>query len=336
MRPSWLDREPGFRAFAGQLRRNLSRGFCLPLRTICASLILASLVVGVHAIKERKYAPRFVLRAVEADVNVDASPRPKRKLREHIRDAVFSERPLMEIMQRHGLYGKLMRANPRAALDSFREDIEIEVYRNYFLEERSNHEPPRSARIALSYKAEDPRTALEVTRELGDLIERYEGETRRRQAELASETADTYVKRAQEGLVSVQRQLADVSVSRDQARPPNAVKAVNLRRSMESMEMLVAAYERRRAALDVGRAYEERALGLTFDAVDRGAVLRSAALEIRDLALVGLLTVILTLPLMMVGMGAFDGRVWDAEDVRRLGLEPLALVPMQEQKRTMS
>jgi hypothetical protein len=149
-----------------------------------------------------------VLRAVEMDRNPQTAPRPKRHLREHVRDVAFSASSLSALIEKHELYPALYRANPIAALTSFREDIELEVYQNFFIEERSPLDPPRSARIAVTYRSSDRAQGLAVTRDLGKLIVEHEVATRRRQAMAATNEADDALKRARGELVELRRQIA--------------------------------------------------------------------------------------------------------------------------------
>src|SRR5690606_22342653 len=107
---------------------------------------------------------------------------PNRRLREHVRHAVFTSERLLAVMRNHGLYASLLRTNPRAALESFQEDIVIDVYRNYFIEERAPSAPPRSARIAVGYRSPLPLQSVAVARDLGKLVAEHEGNHRHAQA----------------------------------------------------------------------------------------------------------------------------------------------------------
>ena len=86
-------------------------------------------------------------------------PRPRAA---RVRDRrLFTSEPLFRVMATHKLYPGSIKRHPRGALQSFREDIEVEVYGNYFLEERAPTDRPRTARIAVSYRSTKPDLALE-------------------------------------------------------------------------------------------------------------------------------------------------------------------------------
>jgi hypothetical protein len=187
-------------------------GLANPFRTLWFTvLVVLAVLVGV-AFKEHRFGPRFVLRVVEMDRDPTTAPRPKRHLRDHVRQAVFSNTRLSQVIERYDLYPKLYRANPIAALESFREDIVIDVYRNSFVEERAADESPRSAHIAIRYLSADRRLALDVTRALGRLIVENEAENRKMQAQSALADAHHAVVRANQSLLELRREIAERAV----------------------------------------------------------------------------------------------------------------------------
>src|SRR5262249_39845636 len=149
----------------------------------------ALLAAGI-ALTRLQYAPKVVLRVVESDRDPAGMPRLKRELGKYVREAAFTSEPLLALVRRYDLYPGLVRENPHTALESFREDIDVDVYQNYFLEERARGSAPRSARLAVSYHASDPERALAVTRELAALIVEHERAARQREAERAANEAE--------------------------------------------------------------------------------------------------------------------------------------------------
>jgi hypothetical protein len=253
------------------------------------------------------YAPSFVLRVVEAPHHSANMPPLKRQLAEYVRQAVFTSQPLLELMRRHGLYASLLRKNERAALDSFREDIQIEVYQNYFVEDRRPGGAPRTARLTVSFRSKDPHQALAVTRDLGALIISHEQATRRDQAWAVASRAG----RARDTLVDAyQRRSADVVAKQSQlanATAPDAraqVELVSLLGSLGSLERQVDTAERRASTSELGAAFERQGIGLSFQVVDEGALPGRAA-RARAALLSALATFFFGLPLLALGVGAF-------------------------------
>jgi hypothetical protein len=301
-----------------------------PLRVGLTALALAAIVVGIELCKEHAFSPHFVLRALEADRDARTAPRMKRQLREYVMGAAFSNRALSGLIARHGLYPGLARNNPQAALESFREDIEVEVYRNYFVEERASNAAPRSARIMVSYRSEQRDEALAVTRELGELVVAHERAARREQAEAAAARARRALESARRRYLGQQKTLRETvlrSVNGDAAQQRLArVETANRSRTLEALERELELTSARSAALEIGKDLEHRELGLTFETVDRGTIPRSAELELEDLALLGALAFLFGLPLAALAVGAFSASIVNREDLRRLQLPLLAEV----------
>jgi hypothetical protein len=367
-----MQTEPGPQAALVEVMRLAGRGIRHPLICLLCGLGLTALVVGGLVLKEYRYQPKFVLRVVEMDRDPHTAPRPKRHLREHVRDAVFSNTRLAELIEKHGLYPALYRANPIAAITSFREDIEIDVYRNYFVEERSPDDPPRSARIAVSYRSSDRKQGLAVTRDLGKAIIDNEHQNRKRQAIAAAQEAEKVLTRARADVLALRQQIASRALllgvdlqsaemrasllhatpepaldsntplgSQTIAQPDFAsrlagrdrddqaravVELIGLKRSLQGAERQLADAESRKADLELGRDLEQGGLGLRFEVIDEGAISESAGIGFDDLLFVGLCTLLLGLPLLVLAVGAFDSKIRDSLDVARLGLRPLGFV----------
>jgi len=306
-KPQWLDNELGLQAALVQGMQLVRDGFRRPLLTLLIAAGLTSLVVGVLAFGKRDYTPSVVIRVVEADRDPANIPRLKRKLGDYVRQGVLTSEPLLELMRRHDLYPSLMRKSSRAALESFKEDIGISVYQNYFLEERAAGDAPRSARLTVSFSSQDPVQALAVTRDLGALIIRHERALRSGQALAAAGQAEqtreamhrTLRQRTQEILTK------QAEVTRDPAPDPKRqVELIGLLGSLESLEKRVEETEQLATTLQLGAALERRGIGLAFQVVDAGS-LPSRAGHLQALLIVGGATFMFGLPLTAMAIGAF-------------------------------
>lgn len=305
--PHWLTTEPSWPS-ALRLAVQLCRaGLRRPWLTFLlagggAALLTAWLLFG-----SRNYAPRFVVRVIEGEHPSGTAPPLKRQLAEYVRQGIFTSEPLYEVMRKHHLYPSLLRKNARAALEAFKEDISVEVYQNYFIEDRAPGDVPRSARLTVSFHAKDPNLALAVTRDLGALIEKHELASRRDQAlslaASATRARDTW-------LAAWQRRSADIVSKRAQIAsrvPPDPalqVELVSLLGSLPALEREVDAAERRAASLDLGAARESRGIGLNFEVVDDGSLPGRAA-RARAAAWAGGATLLCALPLVAMAVGAF-------------------------------
>ncbi|HMJ11563.1 MAG TPA: hypothetical protein VK524_09140 [Polyangiaceae bacterium] len=327
MRRSWLEREPGLFDVITQVGRLYRRAWQRPWVSLGLTLAAALLLVGISALRERTFAPRVVLRAIEADAQYGATPRPKRRLRDHVREAIFTNQRLLDVMEKHRLYASILSTNPQAALSSFRDDIDVEVYRNYFVEERSPNDPPRSARIAILYHSSDRQLALAVTRDLAALVADHESRTRRSQVEMLAREAAAQVERAQADVIQQQQAIVEkVTLIRADRDPQAVVELASLQRSLPLLERRVVEAETRKAQLDLNASLEAKELGLRFELVDNGAIAESAGVDSEDLLLFGLFTFVFGLPFLGLLAGAFDTRILEAEDLRRMGVPVLGQI----------
>lgn len=307
---SWIDDEPRVAFHARQVVELLSRGSRRPWLVVCVTaLSIGSVLVATLAPKET-FAPQFVLRVIETERDPSQQPRPKRQLAEYVKQAVFTSEPLLGLIGRYGLYASLAKRSPRAALETFREDIEVEAYQNYFVEERSAESAPRSARLSVSYRCADREIATSVTRDLGALVVQHERAYRKHEAERAAAFAKFELDRTAQVLESRRAEIAAKSAEVDRAKefdPKAAVELANLVASLHEFELREMETERREGALALGAAIEARGLGLSFEVVDDGSLPARPRKGETALILAGA-SLILGLPLVIMAVGAFDSR----------------------------
>jgi len=72
---------------------------------------------------------------------------------------------------------------------------------------------------------------------------------------------------------------------------------------------------------------EGKQMGLRFELVDAGKRPRIVLTKTNKLIILGLIGFLFLLPLVGIGVGTFDSRVYDAEGLRRLGMHPFGHIP---------
>jgi len=312
MRPrSWLNDEPGLTSLLRESVVLVGAGVRKPWLSLLTALVLASITVCAIVLLRGAYAPRYVMRVVEMDRDPATAPRPRRQLSEYVRAAVFTGPALERVMAEHGLYPGLARKNTQAAIESFREDIEVESYQNYFVEERDPHGAPRSARLAISFKSKDRAQALAVTRELGRLVVDEERKLRRRQAERAVRDADIVLDRARRSLNERRRSVLDRQLEIESVSEPDPMRQVELVSSLGSLdarEKQVEVAEKRKSQLELALAAEQRGVGLYFEVVDDGELPIATVSSTRPLMRSALTIFLVSLPMVALGVGAFTRR----------------------------
>ena len=83
----------------------------------------------------------------------------------------------------------------------------------------------------------------------------------------------------------------------------------------------------RRLDAQIRKGLEDRAMGLRFEMVDDGGEAVEPQSRLVSLVVQGALVFLLAVPIVAMGLGAFDARVLDVDDLVRLGLAPLGTVP---------
>jgi len=307
---NWFDEEPRPTAVAGQAGRLLMAGLGHKLALLIAAALYAAALAGAILWTKYWYAPEYVLRIVEADRDTTGTPRPRRELAEYVRKAVFTSDPMLDVMTRHGLYASLAHKNPRAALDSFREDVDVEIRENYFIEERPIGAAPRSARLIVRFHNADPTVAVSVTRELGELVVKREQATRKGEALRAAELAKDQLDEARQALSLRRSTVASMRAELDRGSAPDLerrIAFIGLLGSLPALELRQDERERREASLALGAVLEERGIGMTFEVVNDASLPTDVGARSRRV-FVGGTAFAFGLPLLAIAVGAFAPR----------------------------
>jgi hypothetical protein len=329
----WPDTEPGFRELVDELARLFRRARRRPVLVILLTLALTGLMVLRSAGKQISYGAKVKLLVTESEV--EANSRETRsgsriytsdKLRDFVANAAFTDGKVLETFKKLGYRTRDIENNPRLVLQSFREDVEIDINRNHFLEEPMGS--PRTANISIGYRLPDPEMALRLVRALGDLVVERDAEYRKDAYEAARTIAGHELKIVRERIDKADAQRAEAKAKMDMARL-RVQKSEHRYRVKQMEDQLLALNYELVAARD--RYNELRmmdnagAMGLRFERIDWGA---AEAVVNKKIALVrfGIMILLMSFPFVAMAVGGFDRRVYDPGDVRRLGLTPLGTV----------
>jgi hypothetical protein len=274
------------------------------------------------------YPARIVLSATEGRQVNDAPAHTSAKLQDYIYWAVFTDSRLLEVMKRHDINQSMVAKNPQVAVEGFRDELDVDVYKNEFVQDRIEG-APRSARIAISIRMTDPDKALLVVRELGDLVIQRDADNRKERYTIERKLASNIVTGAETELQRAQRGLYQASSDLEIASPQEAaqlrVEYEGFLKSIDGAQGRLVEADIARKRLDRASALDSQSLALTFDRVDWGVAARKVNEEAAFFINLGVMFFGL-LPLVALGVGAMDPRVYDERDVRRAGLVPLGVV----------
>jgi hypothetical protein len=333
----WLAAEESlgtWRRELARLKRRARARLGLTIGTAALATVAALWFVG------RRVPPaetRVLIRVSESPLLRQDSPLPSGELAEYLWDVAFSNQNLDAIIEEHDLYPLARARGAPVALETLRDDVDLEVYRNYFLNQRGINDPSRTARIVVKYAHKDPETSIKVARDLARLIIATESSRRTASSLDLAGLADRTLAKTNDLLDQRQRELAAATAEvtlakkrgdRDRVGALQVVMA-RLTRDVRRHQMAVKQARESKRRADFMHSIDERGIGLVFEVVDERPPPRppDRPTRLAHLALLGLASFLLLLPVCAVGVGAFDGRVHDREDVSRLGLEVLGHVP---------
>lgn len=335
MAAEWFASESDLHSWRRELDRLKRRARARLFRTLVVAALAAAAVVWVAGRRVPLAESRILIRVTEGTVLREDSPTTTRDLAQFLRDVALSSRKLTEIIQKRGLYPLERMRGERFALDELRDNLKLEVYRNQFIEARGYNDDVRTARISLRFFHDDPALSFAVASDLARLI--IESESQRREATSRDVVGLTRgaVDSAQAALAQRQSELSAARVALARARRLGRKEEVaalqvdisRLTADLQGRVRMVTVLRQNNARAELRHALDTGQLNMRYQIVDeRPPVPPPPGKEIR-LAMMGLAVFLILLPLCAIGVGAFDSRIHDREDVQRLGVEVVGHVP---------
>lgn len=329
---TWLDTEQPLPLVAWrQVARLLSRARHRFAVTATVALVLAATFLGVLSRRPKLYDAEVGLLITEGVLTSDGLPRPRGELRALIGNAIFITSRLEALIDKYDLVRRFGVADKPAALALFRSRIEIGVWQDYFIGFRQRSDPPRSARVSIGFSAPDPDLALEVARDLGALVSEAQSANEVAVASARVEALRVLAARAAKKAADVNelswRETEDASLEPD---PRWDVRRRDLSKSTREAED-----ESKAAAMDLFNAelqvHEAKRSGRLIQVVDPGLPLWEAASVPQRIARLALVSLSLGLLLSVLLVSTLDPAVRDEQDLQRIGLLPLGVVPVRPQ-----
>ena len=331
MQHVWTDDEPGWAEARAEIARMHRRVKSRWITVAIITLLGTALLVGYQARKQRTYEAQTVVRVSEGDFDRSSAPPTSRQLQDYLWDAVLSRPVLLEVIKDNDLYPSKLRMDPNFAVDSMREDLDVKVVQNFFSQQRFSEDPPRTARMIITYSGRDPELTLKAVRRIAQLIAEREAANRELASEYAVEAASQTAEGMNAQLVHAQAEQARLRYELETAEGADAaelmVKLQGVQQSMASIQTALNVADTARSTMELRSSFEEHAMGLRFEVVDPGRIPKIVLTDGAKIALVGFLAFLFLLPVVGVGVGAYDLHVYDIEDLRRLGVEPFGHVP---------
>lgn len=330
---SWEDDEPGLAQVVGHLRRLRRRASLSKLLVYALATLVALLCVAYRARGQRTYTAEIVFRVAEGNVDARTEPRPAKQLREYVNEVAFSRPKLIELIRKHELYTSMLARDQGLAVEELRSNLEVEVARNYFMVERGIDDPPRSALVSIEFRAADPVVAMDVAKDLSELVMEQERGLRRRMADAAAREAESAARELRVELNEKQRELTITQQALLVAKPEEAaellVKTSHLRKDIDGLDLRLKTIDGERSALELRAGAEGGSLGLVFELVDMKTPRRPLLSWRDELILIGMVMFLTAFPLTAMAVGAFDRRIHGIDDVEALGMIPFGVIPLR-------
>ena len=336
----WFEAEADLHSWRRELLRLKRRARArLPITLLCSAAVTAAAVWFV-ASRNPPAESRVLIRVTESQLLRQDSPLTSGDLSAYLYDAAFTNQNLLKIIEKHDLYPLARARGDSVAVDTMKVFTDIEVYRNYFLVARAYNDPVRSVRVAIKYQHPDPATSIKVARDLAQLVIDTESSRRSGESGSLADLAGAALDRATHAqerrrleLADRQRALADAKTRHDEEAVASLkVEMQRLGREINANTQPIHHARESKRRADLQFAMDQRGVGLLFQIVDERPPPPPPdprAVGIR-LAMLALICFLFVLPLCAVGIGAFDQRLHDREDVQRLGLPVVGHVPSFE------
>jgi hypothetical protein len=328
----WERSERGV-AFVFDEARRLLRRARPKMRWVLVLSLLCATAYPIRRIKaKRTYDAQMVLRLVEADKELTKEVRPHAELFAYIWGVFLSGPNLKKVIERHHIYADKWERDPQLAVEAMRNDLDVVVWRNYFVEAYSDDDEARSARVSITWHFRDPEVTLAVVRALGEVIVESQTESRREVFALAQQDVDEAADGELDRLVELRQRLAETNAAAARATPARQaallVQLSELKFEVHAMEKHVEELASTRTRLELTAAWERQRSGIQFEIVEPGVVVPQ---PLPGPIATGFTTVaILGLGILLGGLlvGAFESKLRQPEDVRRLGVPVLGAMPV--------
>jgi len=331
----WWESESDLLSWRRELERLKRRARARLLRTLALTALAPGMVVYMASRRVPLAESRILIRVTEGTVLREDSPTSTRDLGQFLNDSALSSHNLMELVKKRDLYPFERLRGDQFALEEFRSGLTLEVYRNQFIEARGYNDDVRTARVSIRFRHEDPVVSFAVASDLAQLVIDSE---RLRRANTSRDVAgliQVAVEQATDRLNERQNQLTSKQLALDQAKRSGKkedaaglqIEIQRLSEELQDQAKLVTTMRANKARADLRHALDSDQMNMQYQIVDeRPPPPPDDGKPIR-LAMVALACFLILLPLSAVGVGAFDSRIHDREDVQRLGLEVVGHVP---------
>ncbi len=312
-------------------RRVFSRALHRPTGVILTAFLVTTTYVAYRALRAPRYEASLYFRLAEGELtDLNVAPPPPSAIRDYISNVVLSLGQAEEIMKTADQPGSAVRDRV-AAINDFREQIHVEVARNYFLIDRQPGDAPRSAQVTVSLTGSDPDRTRDALRLVGAAIVRDQAAQRSMRLAEAREILSAQIAMTRVRAKSLREETDRLWVELRRADARNAIdigaRIALLQAEMRSTVAQSLALEKRAADVSLSAAAENERLGLNFELFDESVEASSPHLTPLQLTRRAAIVFAIALLLTSIVAGAFDDRIYAPADLAAHGLPLFGALP---------
>ena len=314
---TWISEEAHVVSIA---RRALGRARHRPGWIVAIAGLTAAAFVGSRLYRPPTYQAELHFHLAEGEVTDPThAPKPPKAVREYVFNVALSRDRVEQIMKKYGWSPRYLARDRVAAVDEFREDVSVDVSRNYFVYDRRPSDPPRSAFVTVSLVGTDPEQTAATLHEIGESIVQEQRGQRTERLAHARQLLESQLTQARARARYLQDAIGMLSANPGLAGVPAPIdrrtRAAALQVELEGALRQLAVLEHRATDVAFTEAAEGEDLGLRLELVDESLVALTPRLSALQLARRALMVFVVVALLAVPVVGAFDDRIYSPADL---------------------
>jgi hypothetical protein len=329
----YASEEPTRLGLIAELQRIKRRTWNRPIPVLVLTALITTGIVRKIANKPVIAESEVVLALTEGAMSTGHSGIPFIQLREYVNSVLLPDNKLADVVEKFNLSRLRKRLGMQYAIDELRSAFTVEIWKNQFVYfDEQDTWARRSARIGISVIDNDPDRALDIARELANIVIETAALQRHKLADaisgqvamLRTATSDKLDRLAND--ISLKKEAIDDAMKQGRADVAGVLRidlaALQKEQRYAEKELTKIAGSPDAIASEIAAA----GLDMSLVIVDEHRPERPTQSSF-VLVLVGLVVGTGSLIAVALVLGAFDSRVHESDDVARLGLPVLGHVP---------
>jgi capsular polysaccharide biosynthesis protein len=327
----WFETEESTRlGMIVEVQRIQRRLRARPWPVIVFAALITAVVTYKIATLPQHVESEVVLALSEGTMARSDTALPVDELRQYVQNVLLPDSKLAVLVEKRNLFPARKLQGMQFAIDSLRENFEIEIWKNQFANGIEDVE--RSARIGITVSDSDPDRAYSIARDLGSVVIETAQDQRMQMSTILANNVAEIRASAEDRLSNLARETSEKQAAIDRATADGKLALVQALR-LELAQMAAERSSASRTITEIANSRDALAdritaagLDLTVTVVDehRGQLAQNHNFIV---VMVGFVIALASFLGMAVIFGAFDPRVHDADDVQRLGLHVLGHLP---------